>query len=182
MFEYNTKHATALREYFLSAHRDGDTIEFAGIEFETTATFSNGVNVCRAILVIADAMTEDEFARAMEDVAGYANGNPALVFATLIEEFYAVGADTEFIENADGSVHVATVSTVATATDTATVTTRHADGTVTVSRQNADDVHAVIRNGHRVLMAQFVDGVIADYADDVSEELVTETEKYTTIK
>jgi hypothetical protein len=180
MFDYNTPHATALREYFLSAHRDGDTIEFGGFEFATTATLADGTNVIRALLVIADSVTADEFERFGVDTACALDlGYITSPFPVIAEEYAIATFSTEFVENEDGSVHVATVTaTVATATDTATVTTRHADGTVTVSRQNADDVHATIRNGHRVLMAQFVDGVINDYADDVAEETVTENPKH----
>jgi hypothetical protein len=176
MFEYNTQHATALREYFLDAHRDGDLIEFAGIEFATTATFHDGTNVIRAILVIADSMESDEFERMFEDLAVWANGNVARVFATLIEEFHAVGAGTEFAEFEDGSVAVipATANAV---TVTELVTTRHADGTITRDVQTVADAHAVIADGHARLIALAENGEIETDFEDVHEfETLTETE------
>ena len=150
MFEYNTQHATALREYFLDAHRDGDTIEFGSFEFATTATLDNGVNVCRAILVIADSMTEDEFERMFEDLSATVHGDS---FWNILESEYefATYGETDFVEFSDGSVAMVPL-TVATATDTETVITRHADGTVSVARQTVADAHAVIADGHAKLI------------------------------
>jgi hypothetical protein len=181
MFEYNTPHARELREFFASCHRNGDTVEFAGEEFSTTATLHDGTNVIRAILVIADSMESDEFERMFEDIANSVDaGIIDSAFPVIAEEFSIAMNGYEFAEFEDGSVAV--IPATVTVSDTATVTVRHADGTVTVTRQNADDVHAVIRNGHRALMAQFENGIISDYADDISEELVTENDKYPTTK
>lgn len=182
MFDYNTPHAKGLREFFASCHRDNALVQFAGEEFSTTDTLHDGTNIIRAILVIADTMTEDEFETMFEDIANSVDaGILDSAFPVIAEEYDIALNGYEFAEFEDGSVAVIP-ATVATATDTETVTVTHADGTVTVRRQNADDIHAVIRNGHRVLMAQFENGIISDYADDISEELVTENDKYPTTK
>lgn len=172
MFDYNTKHAREMRAYFADIHNSGDTIEFAGTEFETTATLSDGTNIIRAILVIADTMTSDEFETMFEDIATAVElGRIGSPFAVIAEEYDIAINGYDIVENADGSAH----ATPATSriTDTATVTTRHADGTITRTVQTPADVRAVIEKGHATLATMFENGDIVDYVDDIAtDELV----------
>jgi hypothetical protein len=175
MFEYNTQHAQGLRAYFADAHRCGDLIEFGSFEFATTATLDNGVNVCRAILVIADSMESDEFERMFEDISATVHGDS--FWNILADEYeFATYGETDFIEFSDGSVAMVPL-TVATATDTELVTTRHANGTTSTARQTVADAHAVIAKGHATLTALAENGDIeTDFADVHEFETLTETE------
>jgi tRNA U34 5-methylaminomethyl-2-thiouridine-forming methyltransferase MnmC len=174
MFEYNTHHAKGLRQYFADAHRNGDIIEFGSVTFATTAELADGTNAIRAILVIADSMAQDEFECMFEDIHAHVEDIEQL-FDIIADEFEIATAETEFVEFADGSVMVATVT--ATATDTETVTTRHADGTTTTARQTVADAHAVIAKGHATLTALAENGDIeTDFADVHEFETLTETE------
>jgi hypothetical protein len=177
MFEYNTKHAQGLREFFASCHRDNALVQFAGEEFSTTDTLHDGTNIIRAILVIADSMESDEFETMFEDIANSVDaGILDSAFPVIAEEFSIAMNGYEFAEFEDGSVAVIP-ATAPAVTVTELVTTRHADGTITRAVQTVADAHAVIADGHaRLVELAERDEIETDFTDLHEFENITESE------
>lgn len=181
MFEYITPLARELADTARRDYADGVALIAVGrvaVHRDAVIVTPTGdvINAVRALLVAVDVDGVDALT-AVEDAD--AVGVPV---ADAIADVYRDAVNGfEIVENVDGSAHAVTASPVARpVTDTATVTVRHSDGTVAVIRQTSDEVHAVIRDGHRRLLTAVADGVLADYVDDVDADTVGELPKFPT--
>jgi len=183
MFEYETATARYLADGYRHQYRDGErfiTLTADGIRVHRDAVIvtadGDTVHAVHAVLVAVDAIGALDVFQTLTDAdaVGYD-------VADAIADIYRDAVDGfEIVENVDGSAHAVPAVTARRVTDTATVTVRHADGTVSTVRQTSADVEAVVLAGHRRLLTAVADGVLSDYVDDVDADTVGELPKFPT--